>query len=322
MKSKIILRKQADYCLEDIVAFVRDTVAIHSAATPLFRSGDRVLLKHNLLRASKPEQCVVTHPKVVEAVCIVLNDFGVKKIDIADSPALGSPQQVARKAGYGPFEKRYGVRLTSLTRPTAMETLEQIPHLKIAGSLNDYNQIVNLPKVKSHCQMTLTLAIKNLFGVVIGKRKPILHCLVQNDKVKFGRLIVEIARKVAPGITIVDGITAMQGNGPINGTPYPLGLLIGGSDLTAIDRLIADILQVPEEQVYALTAASQLKYGAESLEQIELMGETDLEALRVTGFELAQRKMDISFNPARIAKSFLKQFIEIAFKEKFAKDAR
>ncbi len=322
MKSKVILKKQTDYCLEEIAAFVRENIALHSGGTPLFRSGDRVLLKPNLLRASKPEKCVVTHPKVVEAVCLVLKDMGVGKIDIADSPAMGSSQQVARSAGYGPLEKRYGVRLTSLTRPTAMETLDQIPHLKIAGSLNDYDQIINLPKVKAHCQMTTTLAIKNLFGVVIGKRKPILHCLVQNDKVKFGRLIVEIAQRVAPCLTIVDGITAMQGNGPINGTPYPLGILIGGTDLTAVDRVIVEILQIPVDQVYALTAASQLNFGANAMEQIELIGETDLQSLRVTDFELASKKMDISFNPARIAKSFLKQFIEIVFKEKFAGGVR
>jgi len=322
MKSKVKITKQKTYSLDEIVSFVQETISRFSVHSPLFKAGDKVLLKPNLLRASIPEKCIVTHPIVIEAVCIALKEMGIGEIDIADSPAIGSPEHVARKAGYGNLAKRYGVNLTSLKRPMPMETLERIPHLKIAGSLKDYDRIINIPKVKSHCQMTLTLSTKNLFGVVIGKRKPVLHCLVQNDKLKFGRLVVEIAKQVSPDLTIVDGVTAMQGNGPINGTPYPLGILAAGTDMTAIDRVVADVLQAPVDRVYTLAAARQLNYGAYSLEDIELIGEHDLDSLRVHDFELAKRAMDISFNPARIAKSFLKQFIEIVFKEKFAGGVR
>jgi len=223
---------------------------------------------------------------------------------------------VAHKAGYGPLIKKYGVKLVPLSNPVSFATEENIPHLKIAGNIIDYDHIINLPKFKSHCQMTLTLAIKNLFGLVIGKRKPVLHCLVNNDKVKFGKMLVDIAGHVNPHLTIVDGIQAMQGQGPANGTPYPLGILAGGRDLTALDRVLTEIVRVPLEKVYALEAARQKGYGTYELNDIELHGGNDLESLKVSDFQLAGLPIDISFNPVRIVKSFLKQFYEIGIKEK------
>ncbi|GIT65386.1 MAG: hypothetical protein Ct9H300mP23_10130 [Nitrospinota bacterium] len=126
---------------------------------------------------------MTTHPVVVEAMCRVLKDFSVGQITISDSPALGSLEAVASKAGYDLLKKKYGVKIVPLTNPIPFETEENIPHLKIAGCLQDFDRIINLPKIKSHCQMGMTVAIKNLFGLVIGKRKPILHCLVKNDKI-------------------------------------------------------------------------------------------------------------------------------------------
>ena len=85
---------------------------------------------------------------------------------------------VAKKSGYGDLTKRYGVRIKPLSNPVSLTTEENISGLKIAGSIREYDSIINLPKFKSHCQMTLTLSVKNLFGLVIGKTKtgPPLPC--------------------------------------------------------------------------------------------------------------------------------------------------
>jgi len=316
MKTRILLRKIKSYDLEKVERFVRDSFAFATTQNTSFKSGQKVLLKPNLLRAFTPEKCVTTHPVLLEAVCRVLKDHSINQIDISDSPALGSLNAVAHKAGYSPLIKKYGVKFVPLANPVSFESEENIPHLKIAGNLQDYDHLINLPKFKSHCQMTLTLAIKNLFGLVIGKRKPILHCLVNNDKVKFGRMLVDIAKHVNPSLTIVDGIWAMQGQGPLNGTPYPLGILAAGKDLTALDRVLTEIVRVPLEKVYALEAARQKGFGTYELSAIELQSENDLESFKVSDFQLAQMPVDISFNPVRIVKSLLKQFYEIRIKEK------
>ena len=315
MKSKVHLQKIENYSLDKIESFVRDALSIIDEKGALFSSGQKVLLKPNLLRGFSPEYCVTTNPIVVESVCRLLKDYSVGQITISDSPALGSLEAVASKAGYDPLKKKYGVKIVPLTDPIPFESEEGIPHLKIAGCLQEFDRIINLPKVKSHCQMTMTLATKNLFGLVIGKRKPILHCLVKNDKVKFGKMLIDIARHVNPCLTLADGIEAMQGQGPIHGTPYPLGVLLASTDMTAIDRVAAEIIKFPINKVYALEAARLKGYGNYDLDKIEISGITDLAKLAVSDFEPA-RAMDISFNPYRIMKSFLKQFYEIGIKEK------
>jgi uncharacterized protein (DUF362 family) len=316
MKTKILLRKVESYDLKTAEKFVRESFSLFASSHLSFQSGQKVLLKPNLLRAFTPDRCVTTHPVILEAVCRVLKDHSISQIDISDSPALGSLNAVAHKAGYGPLIKKYGVKFVALSNPVLFATEENIPNLKIAGNLTDYDHIINLPKFKSHCQMTLTLAIKNLFGLVIGKRKPVLHCLVNNDKVKFGKMLVDIAKHVNPSLTIVDGIQAMQGQGPANGTPYPLGILAAGQDMTALDRVLTEIVRVPPEKVYVLEAARLKRFGTHDLNAIELHGERNLEPLKVPDFQMAELPIDISFNPFRIVKSILKQFYEIRIKEK------
>ncbi len=313
MKSKVHLQKVDSYSIEKIEAFVREALLVIDEKNSLFSTGQKVLLKPNLLRGFGPEYCVTTHPMVVEAVCRVLKDFSVGQITISDSPALGSLEAVAKKAGYDPLKKKYGCKIVPLSDPIPFKNEEGVPHLKIAGCLSEFDRIVNLPKVKSHCQMAMTLAIKNLFGLVIGKRKPILHCLVKNDKVKFGKMLIDIARHVNPCLTIADGIEAMQGQGPIHGSPYPLGVLLASTDMTALDRIAAELLSF--SNVYALEAAKLKGYGNYELEKIEISGVENLSSLTVSDFEPA-RAMDISFNPYRIMKSFLKQFYEVGIKEK------
>ena len=315
MKSKVHLQKIENYSLDKIESFVRDALSVIDEKGALFSSGQKVLLKPNLLRGFSPENCVTTNPIVVESVCRLLKDYSVGQITISDSPALGSLEAVASKAGYDPLKKKYGVKIVPLSDPIPFESEEGIPHLKIAGCLKEFDRIINLPKVKSHCQMTMTLATKNLFGLVIGKRKPILHCLVKNDKVKFGKMLIDIARHVNPCLTLADGIEAMQGQGPIHGSPYPLGVLLASTDMTALDRIAAEILRFSIDKVYALEAARLKGYGSYDLDKIELSGVTNVSSLTVSDFEPA-RAMDISFNPYRIMKSFLKQFYEVGIKEK------
>ena len=314
MKSQVYLQKFDSYSLDGVVQFVRNSLKVLDPEASMFGHGQKVLLKPNLLRGFKPDRCVTTHPVVIEAVCQVLKDLSVSHIVISDSPALGSLSAVAHKAGYTFLKKKYGVQILPLSNPIIFENAEQVPHLKIAGCLQHYDRIINLPKVKSHCQMTMTLCIKNLFGLVIGKRKPVLHCLVKNDKLKFGKMLIDIARHVNPCLSIVDGIQAMQGQGPINGTPYPLGVMGASQDMTALDLIFAHLLKMPLEKVYSLEAARIKQFGQSKIENIIISGVMDYRSLAVEDFKKAY-PLDISFNPLRLIKSFVKQIYELRIKE-------
>ena len=127
-------------------------------------------------------------------------------------------------------------------------------------------------------------------------------------------MLIEIARHVNPCLTIVDGIQAMQGQGPINGTPYPLGIMGASKDLTALDRVFADLLNIPLDKVYTLQAARLKKFGQFQLEEMDISGISDYQSLVVKDFKQAY-PIDISFNPFKLFKSFIKQFYEIGIRE-------
>jgi ferredoxin len=99
--------------------------------------------------------------------------------------------------------------------------------------------VINLAKLKTHTQMMLTLGVKNLFGCIVGLEKPRWHMRTGVDRQMFGRLIVSIFEAIGPAYTIVDGILAMEGQGPgKSGTPRQLGLIVGGRNAHAVDHVI------------------------------------------------------------------------------------
>ena len=106
MKSKVHIQKLENYALDKVESFIRKALSVIDEKESLFSAGQMILLKPNLLRGFSPEYCVTTHPVVVEAMCRVLKDFSVGQITISDSPALGSLEAVASKAGYDLLKKK------------------------------------------------------------------------------------------------------------------------------------------------------------------------------------------------------------------------
>ena len=127
-------------------------------------------------------------------------------------------------------------------------------------------------------------------------------------------MLIDIARHVKPCLSIVDGIQAMQGQGPINGTPYPLGVMGASQDMTALDLVFAHLLKMPPEKVYSLESARIKQFGQSNIEDIIISGVMDYRSLVVEDFKKAY-PLDISFNPFRLIKSFVKQIYELRIKE-------
>lgn len=222
----------------------------------LFQSGQRVLLKPNLLSGAATERAVTTHPAMLEAVATFFLDRGCH-VSVGDSPALDSLPSVLRRTGLAPIVEKLKLGVTPLSRGVDRPSRNRFrfPLLHLAEELGEFDHIVNLPKLKTHSMMTLTLAVKNLFGCVPGKRKAAYHLSAGEEKETFARLLLEIHDLVAPSLHVLDGIVAMEGNGPGSGDPRPLGLLAMSRDALALDASVAALLGVPWESVPILAAA-------------------------------------------------------------------
>ncbi len=210
------------------------------------KPGDRVLIKPNLLSARDPEKRVTTDPAVVRSVARLVMDAGGRPM-IGDSPGLGSFGRVARRCGMTAVSRELGVDLAPLTRPVRVATPPGSPfrQLEIAEQALDADVVINLPKLKTHAMMLLTLGVKNLFGTIVAQRKAEWHMMAGVDRDTFASLLLDIYLTVKPALTILDGVWGMDGHGPSNGRPIQLNLMAAATDAVALDISICDILGIP-----------------------------------------------------------------------------
>lgn len=277
--------------------------------------GNRVLLKPNLLTGGRPQNECTTRPELVAAVARMVFAVGGHPF-IGDSPAFGSARGVAEANGYEPLLKALNIPIVELhgsRYPTDSQTFD---HLRLSKEAMEADVVINLPKVKSHVQLTMTLGVKNLFGCVPGKMKAWWHMEAGKDVHRFGEMLVETARTLAPNLTILDGIIGHEGNGPSGGDPRPLGLLAAANDVFALDRAILELLQVESEMVPTMAAALRLGY-CPAWEKIQFPLRHPHE-MKIDDWRLPDNLMPIDFGAPRVLRSTFKHLYIRWIKEPMA----
>jgi uncharacterized protein (DUF362 family)/NAD-dependent dihydropyrimidine dehydrogenase PreA subunit len=217
-----------------------------------------VLIKPNFLAPARPERAMTTHPLVVRAVVEYVLEKGVHPL-VADSPGTGSFERLLRKGGYAQTLEGLEVELRPFTETVKVDIGEPFGRIDIAREAVASDVVINLPKLKTHTQMLLTLGVKNLFGCIVGLTKPEWHMRSGVDRRMFARLLVQIHRAVNPAATLLDGILAMEGEGPgRSGTPRYLGILAAGASAPAVDLAVCRLLGVRPENLPTHQAAMEL----------------------------------------------------------------
>lgn len=173
------------------------------------RPGDKVLVKPNLLSDSKPEKLVTTNPTVVKAVIDLVKEAGATPI-VGDSPGLASLRKAARVAGIEDVVNSTGAQLAEFKNSVPLNNGHIFKNIEVAEELRYCDKVINLPKLKTHVQMAVTLGIKNMFGCVVGKRKSQWHLMAGMDRRYFATMMVELYQTIKPTLTIMDGIIAMH----------------------------------------------------------------------------------------------------------------
>jgi len=220
--------------------------------------GRRVLLKPNFLSPAAPEEALLTHPLIVRAVAEHVLDAG-GRVRISDSPAVGSFERILRQGGYAEALKGLPVVFEEFGASVPVDVGEPFGRIEMAREVFDADLVINLPKWKTHSQMILTLGVKNLFGCIVGFRKPEWHMRTGVDRTLFARLLVQVCRAVNPAVTLLDGILALEGEGPgRGGVPRVLGVLMGSDNPLAVDRAVCAALGFPPEDLPTNRAAAAM----------------------------------------------------------------
>ncbi|MEI2578344.1 DUF362 domain-containing protein [Scytonema sp. PRP1] len=283
------------------------------------KPGNRVLLKPNLLTGARPGKECTTRPELVYAIAQIVMEAGGKPF-LGDSPAFGSAKGVAVANGYLPILEELNLPIIEFHGQRYQTVNEGFNHLLLCKEAMEADVVINLPKVKSHTQLVLTLGVKNLFGCVPGKMKAWWHMEAGKDANRFGEMLVETARAIDPDLTIIDGIIGHEGNGPSGGEPRPLGVLAASPDVFALDRAMVEILNVPPEQVPTVAASMRLGLVGE-LHSIHFP-HLHPDLLKIDDWRLPDKFLPIDFGMPRVIKSTFKHLYIRFIKERMSAYAR
>ena len=262
----------------------------------------RIVLKPNFVVPERADRCATTHPDVYMTVATMLLELG-NSVTIADSPAFGTTGQAIKLHRVQDECRDLGIDVLTFRQPQAFDGLadqSRYKTLTIAGELDNFDALINLPKLKVHQQFVVSGATKNLYGCVTGNRKFFRHNVCVNDPVRFAHMIVANARRAAPVLNIADGIMAMHVKGPRGGDSYPLQYLIVSDDFLTLDWLFCRLI---DQDPMATPLFEAL--GAAACERLA----ADCSAvLAGAAFEVAPEFMpsyrtDISFRPQHILRS-------------------
>lgn len=272
----IVRCKEYDYGL--VYSSIKQALEPMGGIENYVRPGEKVLIKPNLLSDSPPEKLVTTNPTFVKAVINIVKEAGATPI-VGDSPSLASCRKAAKAAGIEDVALSAGAQMAEFKNSVPLSNGHIFKNIEVAEEVRDCDRIINLPKLKSHIQMAVTLGIKNMFGCVIGKRKSQWHLMAGMDRKYFATMMVELYQAVKPTLTIMDGVIAMHKEGPQNGEPYHMGLIYAANDAVALDSAISYQIGLPYDKNPILAAAIEKKVGEWDLEKISFPGVHPKEAV-------------------------------------------
>jgi uncharacterized protein (DUF362 family) len=223
--------------------------------------GKTVLLKPNLVGLD-PLGMTNTHPAVIAAAREAFLRLGSAEVLIGDGPAMDRDTQAVLESMRlreftGPLARVFvDLNLDDVERVLLKTRASRLKEIYLPKTVRGADFLVSLPKLKTHHWAGVTLSLKNMFGVVpggcYGWPKNILHWA------GIDRAILDINAAVRPDFAIVDGIMGMEGNGPIQGTPKPCGVLILGDDPVAVDSTCARVMGLAPERIKYLAGAATL----------------------------------------------------------------
>ncbi len=274
--SKVSILKCKSYDTVLIYKTLSEGFSLLGGLDNIITENSNVLIKPNLLSAKDPKEAVTTHPEFVRAIIRVLKERNCK-ISVGDSPS-----------GYGSklVDRVYDV--TGMKDVCAQENVElvkfdkarEIDGIPIAELVLDADLVISVPKLKTHGITTLTGAVKNMYGGIPGLAKVEFHKQFP-DPAEFSKFVAKTFSLMKPGLAIVDGICAMDGEGPSGGSIKNLGLIIMGQDAVSVDAVLADITGMDIKKMYSINRAD----GVSDISKIQVIGEK-LKGVKASGFKL------------------------------------
>lgn len=253
---EVVVKKCSDYNLDEIRMKIEQGFELLGGIDRYIKKGEKVLLKPNSLTSGPVFTGVNTHPVFLKAVIQVIKKQ-TDKIFVGDSPAGNGPfSSASRRNGMQEAIKEEGVALVDFREEThEIFSTEKLAYksFKVDPIIREMDKIINLPRMKTHSLMLMTMAVKNMFGIIPGLRKIEYHMKAGHDRMLFAKMLVDLYTARPPDFNILDGIAAMEGNGPgSDGELVKFGVIFMGKNGFAVDAAAATLAGIDPYSIYTL----------------------------------------------------------------------
>jgi len=267
--SKVALVRCSTYDEREVLSAVSSGIELLGGIDTFAAADEQILLKPNVLAGDPPERCVSTHPAILKAVGQLFLER-VSSVSYGDSPGHGDPQPNLAAAGLTAVAQELDLELADFGQGQ-----QGGKGFLIANGVLSTDGIVSLSKLKTHMVTRMTGAVKNLYGCIPGQTKRRYHYTHPNA-FDFSQLLVDLNLALKPKVRlhIMDGIMAMEGNGPRNGDPVAMGVLLFSTDPVALDTVMCDLIELDPMRMTTNGPGGQRGLGTYRMDEIEIVGDS------------------------------------------------
>ncbi len=312
MKHTVALIPLDTYDQSAADAAVRQGIELLGGIGRFVKPEEKVLLKPNLLARSLPQKAITTHPAIFSAVCKLLREEGYAHVKYGDSPGnpTTTPDKAADTAGITEAAERYGLEKADFASGSVVGFPEgRVAHsFYLCKGVQEADAMINICKMKTHALERITGAVKNLYGCITGVNKAAGHASFPNSDV-FADMLCDLNRCVGPRLHIMDGVVAMEGNGPSSGTPVEMNVLLFSADPVALDAVFASLIHLDPAAVPTCVSGVKSGLGVMDEDSIEVL--TPEGALTLSKAREKYGKADFDVFRGVIKKGFLGNFMPL-----------
>nr|WP_294435814.1 DUF362 domain-containing protein [uncultured Blautia sp.] len=272
MKSKVVLLPCGEYDEEKVYTLLKQGLYLVGGVEALIPKDAKILLKPNLLKRAEVEKAVITHPVVVGAFARILRENGYEQIVLADSCGHGTTQAVIRGTGMDTYLEKYQIPAIDYSEGIKVDYPQgiQAKEFILPKELLEQNCVISLSKMKTHALERITGAVKNSYGFVYGFHKAKGHTQYPSAD-SFARMLIDLDKCVAPKLYVMDGIVAMEGNGPGSGDPVQMNVMLMSTDPVALDSVFSRLVYLKPEMVPTNYHGEKMGLGTWKEEEITLL---------------------------------------------------
>lgn len=271
-KSKVILIPCDTYDEEIVYEKLKTGIELLGGIDKFIGKKEKILLKPNLLKKAELDRAVITHPAVVGGFARLLREKGYENIILADSCGHGTTKRVIQGTGLDVQLENLKIPAIDYSEGVEVKYPEgiQAKEFIMPKELVESDCVISLSKMKTHALERITGAVKNSYGFIYGLHKAKGHTLYPSAD-SFARMLIDLNACVKPRLFIMDGVVAMEGNGPGSGEPVPMNVLLFSEDAVALDSVFARLVHLKPELVPTNYHGEKMGYGVWQEDCIEII---------------------------------------------------